>query len=83
MSRLLNWLRTNVDGALALTIAVIIGAIAVMDPLSNQIELEPAVIDGAVLLVLALLATTLLRDRRIATKAVRDATAVHLLYGPE
>ncbi|MFD4457925.1 hypothetical protein [Nocardia sp. NPDC058480] len=83
MSRLLNWLRTNVDGALALTIAVIIGAIAVMDPLSNQIELEPAVIDGAMLLVLALLATTLLRDRRIATKAVSDATAVHLLYGPE
>ncbi|MFI6167015.1 hypothetical protein ACIBCN_09510 [Nocardia sp. NPDC051052] len=77
MARLLIWLRNNVDGFVALVLAVTVGLLTVIDviPVDN--------VNAAVLLVLALLATTLLRDRHLSSKAMRDATSVQLLYGPE
>lgn len=77
MARLLIWLRNNVDGVVALVLAVTVGLLVVIDviPVDN--------VNAAVLLVLALLATTLLRDRHLSAKAMRDANSVQLLSGPE
>ncbi|MFE9576485.1 hypothetical protein ACFYO1_08900 [Nocardia sp. NPDC006044] len=77
MARLLIWLRNNVDGVVALVLAVVVGLLAVLDVISVDN------VNAAVLLVLALLATTLLRDRHLSSKAMRDANSVQLLYGPE
>ncbi|WP_433655981.1 hypothetical protein ACQPW1_33540 [Nocardia sp. CA-128927] len=77
MARWLIWLRNNVDGVVALVLAVTVGLLAVIDviPVDN--------VNAAMLLVLALLATTLLRDRHLSAKAMRDANSVQLLSGPE
>ncbi|MFI6043469.1 hypothetical protein ACIA8C_17685 [Nocardia sp. NPDC051321] len=77
MARLLIWLRNNVDGVVALVLAVTVGLLTVIDviPVDN--------VNAAMLLVLALLATTLLRDRHLSAKAMRDANSVQLLSGPE
>ncbi|WP_378731706.1 hypothetical protein [Nocardia brasiliensis] len=77
MARLLTWLRNNVDGVVALVLAIVVGMLAVLDVISVDN------VNAAVLLVLALLATTLLRDRHLSAKAMRDASSVQLLYGPE
>ncbi|GAB2633410.1 hypothetical protein ACWDYH_32965 [Nocardia goodfellowii] len=77
MARFLTWLRNNVDGLVALVLAVTVGVLAVMD------LLEADKVNAAMLLVLALLATTLLRDRHLSAKAMRDASSVQMLNGPE
>ncbi|MGV9818247.1 hypothetical protein [Nocardia xishanensis] len=77
MARLLSWLRTNIDGVVALVLALVVGVLAVLD----LIDIDQ--VNAVVLLVLGLLATTLLRDRHLSAQAVRDATSVRLLYGPE
>ncbi|MFI9502814.1 hypothetical protein [Nocardia sp. NPDC052566] len=77
MGRVLIWLRNNVDGLVALVLAVVVGALAVLD------LLQPDTVNAATLLVLGLLAGTLLRDRHLSAKALRDASSVQLLYGPE
>lgn len=77
MSRFAGWLRNNVDGFLALVIAVVVGILEVLDVAQDQ------QVSAAVLLTLALLATTLLRDRRLAAKVVADSSAVRLVHGPE
>ncbi|MBH0779461.1 hypothetical protein [Nocardia bovistercoris] len=77
MIRLLAWLRGNIDGVVALVLAMVVGVLAVLD----LIDVDQ--VNAVVLLVLGLLATTLLRDRQLSAQAVRDASAVQLLYGPD
>lgn len=77
MGRLAHWFRNNADGSLALLIAVAVGGLGLMDVLGTD------EIDAAILLTLALLAATLLRDRKLAAKAFADTAAVHLVSGPE
>ncbi len=77
MARLARWLKSNADGALALLIAVAVGLLQVLDVLQAE------QVSAAILLTLALLATTLLRDRRLAAKAYQQSSAVKLVNGPE
>ncbi|WP_405177125.1 hypothetical protein OG225_22230 [Nocardia sp. NBC_01377] len=77
MARLLGWMRNNIDGVVALVLALTVGVLAVLD----LIDVDS--VNAVVLLVLGLLATTLLRDRHLSAQAVRDASSVRLLYGPE
>lgn len=79
MGRVLIWLRNNIDGLVALVLAVIFGVISLIDIGLFDSDL----INAVILLVLGLLATTLLRDRHLSAKAIRDSNFVHLLYGPE
>lgn len=77
MTRFLTWLRTNVDGFFALVIALAVGLLGVLDVVGAT------EVSAAILLILALLAATLLRDRQLSARAVRDASAVKLLSGAE
>jgi hypothetical protein len=73
MVRFMRWLIANVDAVVALLIAVTVGILSVLDVLGTE------KINAAILLVLALLATTLLQDRRSASKAQADTSAVRQL----
>lgn len=75
MIRFTKWLRANAEGVLALLIAVTVGVLAILDVLGTQS------INAAILLVLALIAATLLKDRQSASKALADAVAVRQLSG--
>ncbi|WP_028476697.1 hypothetical protein [Nocardia sp. CNY236] len=77
MTRVLTWTRTNIDGVVALMLALVVGVLAILD----LVDVEQ--VNAVVLLVLGLLATTSLRDRHLSSRAVRDASSVQLLYGPE
>jgi hypothetical protein len=77
MRRFGQWLVGNADGALALTIAIAIGLLGALDVLGSE------QINAAILLTLALLATTLLRDRRIAATNLARAAAVRLIQRAE
>ncbi|HET8640429.1 MAG TPA: hypothetical protein VFM37_00735, partial [Pseudonocardiaceae bacterium] len=60
MGRFTRWLRDNADGSLALAIAGTVGLLAILDVLgAGEVE-------AAILLTLALIAATLLRDRKLA-----------------
>jgi hypothetical protein len=76
MARFTRWLRANADGVVALLIAVTVGILAILDVLGAE------KINAAILLVLALLAATLLKDRQSAAKAA-DTSAVRQLSGLE
>jgi len=77
MRRFGQWLVGNADGALALTIAITVGLLGAADVLGSD------QVNAAILLTLALLATTLLRDRRIAAANLARADAIRLVQGPE
>lgn len=77
MAGFTRWLRANVDGVVALLIAAAVGILAVLDVLGAE------QIDAAILLVLALLAVTLLKDRQSASKVLSDTFAVRQLNGVE
>ncbi|WP_433273487.1 hypothetical protein ACQPZA_22605 [Pseudonocardia xinjiangensis] len=77
MRRFGQWLVDNADGMLALTIAITVGALGVLDVLGGE------EINAAILLTLALLAATLLRDRKIATNNLNQSAAVRLVHGAE
>lgn len=81
MARTLAWIRSNFDGVVALVIALAVGMIALVDVFEDVVK--PGVVTSAILVVLALLATTMLRDRHLSQQALRDASSVHLLSGPE
>lgn len=77
MGRFTRWLRDNADGSLALAIAGTVGLLAILDVLgAGEVE-------AAILLTLALIAATLLRDRKLAARAFADSSAVKLINGPE
>lgn len=73
----MRWLIANVDAVVALLIAVTVGILSVLDVLGTE------KINAAILLVLALLATTLLQDRQSASKAQADTSAVRQLSSVE
>jgi len=77
MGRFTRWLRDNADGSLALVIAGTVGLLAILDVLGTD------EVDAAILLTLALIAATLLRDRKLAARAFADSSAVKLINGPE
>lgn len=77
MRRLVQWLIDNADGSLALAIAVTVGVLGVLDVLGTD------EVNAAILLTLALLAATLLRDRALAAKAIAQSAAVRLVNGSE
>lgn len=77
MGRFTRWLRDNADGSLALVIAGTVGLLAILDVLGTD------EVDAAILLTLALIAATLLRDRKLAARAYADSSAVKLINGPE
>jgi hypothetical protein len=72
-----QWLVNNADGMLALTIAMTVGLLGVLDVLGGD------EINAAILLTLALLATTLLRDRKLAANNLAQTAAVRLVHGAE
>jgi len=76
MVRFTRWLRANADGVVALLVAATVGVLAVFDVMGAE------QIDAAILLVLALLAVTLLKDRQ-STKTLADTVAVRQLSGTE
>lgn len=77
MGRFARWLRSNADGSLALAIAGTVGLLGVWE------ILEPDQVNAAILLTLALLAATLLRDRTLTARALTDNSAVRLVSGAE
>lgn len=77
MARFTRWLRRNADAVLALLVAVVVGVLAVVEVLGAD------QVNAAILLVLALLAATLLQDRKSAAQALTSASAVRLLGGLE
>ena len=77
MARFTRWLRRNADAVLALLVAVVVGVLAVVEVLGAD------QVNAAILLVLALLAATLLQDRRAAAQALTSPSAVRLLNGLE
>jgi len=76
MVRFTTWLRANADGFVALLIAITVGVLAVFEVLNT------ANVNAAILLVLALLAVTLLKDRQ-DSKALTDTSAVRQLSSVE
>ncbi|MEV6772511.1 hypothetical protein AB0N05_28135 [Nocardia sp. NPDC051030] len=77
MKHFAKWLQVNIDGIGIVLIAITVAMLAILDVLgSDQIA-------AATLAVLALVAATILRERHGLSRAVRDTTAVRLLYGPE
>jgi hypothetical protein len=77
MARFVAWLRTNVDGFFALVIAVAVGLLGVLDVIGAT------EVNAAILLILALIATTLLRDRQLAARELNRNRMVTPLTGIE
>lgn len=75
MARFTRWVKSNADGVVALVTALVVGLLGILDILGTT------EVSAAILLTLALLATTLLRDRQLAANALRDATTVRVLTG--
>jgi hypothetical protein len=73
----MRWLRANADAVGTLVVAVTMGVLSFLDVLGAE------KVNAAVLLVLALLAATVLRDRQSTSKALADASAVRQLSGVE
>ncbi|WP_283135649.1 hypothetical protein [Rhizohabitans arisaemae] len=83
MARFTRWVIRNADGALALVAAVAAALISLIDVFSNAVDLKMDYMEEATLLVLALLAVAVLRDRNATARAVNATAAVRLLNGSE
>lgn len=77
MRRFGLWLLTNLDGAATFAIAATVALLAYLDVAGTE------QIEAAVLLTLALIAATLLRDRKLAANALAQGAAVRLVNGAE
>ena len=75
LARFIGWLGSNVDGVIALAIALVVAVLGALDVLGSS------AVNSAILLTLAVLATTLLRDRHLAMVNRSDASAVRALTG--
>ncbi|AOS63316.1 hypothetical protein [Actinoalloteichus hymeniacidonis] len=82
-----SWLRNNVDGILASVIAGTTAVLIVPSVLGIDLlgagERSGAVTDVAILIVLALLAIALLRDRSSTARVRDDASAVQVVHGAD
>lgn len=81
LRRFTSWLKSNADAVTALIGGGLIGLIALLD--IDVLGSDGDTVNGAVLLVLALLATSVLRDRRTAVRATRQARQLQVLHGRE
>ena len=79
MRRIGRWLRANAEPTLALAIAIVFGTLGVLDVLGP----DSSIVNAAVLLTLALLAATLLRDRSSVDQALSAIATVRSAAGPE
>jgi hypothetical protein len=79
MKRFGRWIRANAEPVLALAIAVTFGLLGVLDVIGP----ETGIVNAAVLLVLALLSATLLRDRSSVDRALGNIATVRAVSGPE
>ncbi|MGI5132545.1 hypothetical protein ACQEVB_37485 [Pseudonocardia sp. CA-107938] len=79
MLRFGRWLRANAEAFLALAIAITFGVLTVLDVIGPDDD----IINAAILLVLALLVATLLRDRTTLGTALQTMNAVRLVSGSE
>jgi hypothetical protein len=79
MRRFGRWIRSNAEGFLALAIAIVFGLLTVLDVLGPN----SGAINGAILLTLAMVCVTLLRDRSSVERALLNVAAVRLVSGPE
>jgi hypothetical protein len=61
--RSLAWAAKNVDGAIALVLAVVVGVLGVLPDAVISDDVKSQLVSGATLVILALVATALLRDR--------------------
>lgn len=77
-----KWLSRNADGVLALLIAATVGILAILDVFGPDV-LGTQTISAAILVVLALLAATLLRDRQSESKALTDMITARQIRGVE
>lgn len=75
MSRISKWIGKNADGVIALVLAACIAVLAWADVVGTE------QIDNAVLLILAVLAATLLRDRVRSGVVERELAQVHDIVG--
>lgn len=82
MAPFTKWLKRNADGVLALLVAATVGILALLDVFGPTV-LGADTINAAILVVLALLAATLLKDRQSASKALTETTAARQLNGAE
>ena len=81
LRRFSSWLKSNADAVTALVGGGLVGLIALLD--INVLGSDGDTVNGAVLLVLALLATSVLRDRHAAVRASRQARQLQILHGRE
>ena len=79
MRRIGRWLRANAEPTLALAIAIVFGTLGVLDVLGP----DSSIVNAAVLLTLALLAATLLRDRSSVDQALSAIATVRSAAGAE
>ncbi len=77
MALLTRWLIRNAEAVLALLVAATVGILALLDVLGVE------QVNAAILLVLALLAATVLKDRQSIAQRLADAAAVRQLSGAE
>jgi hypothetical protein len=77
MARFTRWLRANADAVVALLVAVTVGNLGLLHLLG------PERVNAAILLVLALLAAALLKDRQSASKLLAATSAVRQLSSVE
>jgi hypothetical protein len=80
MRRFIGWLRgTFAEGLIAMSIAIVFAVLTVLDVLGANNN----VVNAAILLTLALLALTMLRDRAAVDQALLNLAAVRLVSGKE
>jgi hypothetical protein len=77
MMRFMRWLRANLDAVVALLIAVTAGILRFLNVLGAES------VNSAILIVLALLAATLLKDRQSVSKLLVDTSAARQLSSAE
>ncbi|MBV9163239.1 MAG: hypothetical protein JO309_04635 [Pseudonocardiales bacterium] len=75
--RFTKWLRANADAVIALLVAVTVGNLGFLRLLGAER------VNAAILIVLALLAAALLKDRQSASKLLAEASAVRQLSSAE
>ncbi|WP_370018620.1 hypothetical protein [Planotetraspora sp. GP83] len=74
VGRSLTWAAKNVDGAIALVLAVVVGGLGVLPDsvIPDKGNWKSQLVSGTTLVILALVATALLRDR-VRQEPVEDA----------
>lgn len=81
MNRFVKWLRNNVDAVIVMVVALTAATVEFVSTILGGDGNK--YVPSATLVVLALLAISILRDRDAISRAVRDTATVRQLYGTE